>query len=65
LGQHAGYSQGPPPDNGLEVLYKSASFNDKMLGRGEPIRVRVNAFYFDCSMLAHLRTSLSLYPAII
>jgi FtsP/CotA-like multicopper oxidase with cupredoxin domain len=31
---------GPPPDNGLEVLYKSASFNDKMLGHGEPIRVR-------------------------
>ena len=32
--------RGPPPDNGLEVLYKSASFNDKMLGHGEPIRVR-------------------------
>jgi multicopper oxidase len=32
--------KGPPPDNGLEVLYKSASFNDKMLGHGEPIRVR-------------------------
>src|SRR5665213_1039886 len=32
--------KGPPPDNGLEVLYASASFNDKMLGRGEPIRVR-------------------------
>jgi FtsP/CotA-like multicopper oxidase with cupredoxin domain len=32
--------KGPPPDNGLEVLYQSASFNDKMLGHGEPIRVR-------------------------
>jgi FtsP/CotA-like multicopper oxidase with cupredoxin domain len=32
--------RGPPPDNGLEVLYKSASFNDKMLGYGDPIRVR-------------------------
>jgi len=32
--------RGPPPDNGLEVAYKSASFNDKMLGHGEPIRVR-------------------------
>jgi FtsP/CotA-like multicopper oxidase with cupredoxin domain len=32
--------QGPPPDNGLEVGYNSASFNDKMLGHGEPIRVR-------------------------
>jgi FtsP/CotA-like multicopper oxidase with cupredoxin domain len=31
---------GPPPDNGLEVLYAAASFNDKMLGHGEPIRVR-------------------------
>jgi FtsP/CotA-like multicopper oxidase with cupredoxin domain len=32
--------QGPPPDNGLEVLYASASLNDKMLGHGDPIRVR-------------------------
>jgi FtsP/CotA-like multicopper oxidase with cupredoxin domain len=32
--------QGPPPDNGLEVLYEAASFNDKMLGHGEPVRVR-------------------------
>jgi FtsP/CotA-like multicopper oxidase with cupredoxin domain len=31
---------GPPADNGLEVKYASASFNDKMLGHGEPIRVR-------------------------
>ena len=30
----------PPPDNGLEVLYASASFNDKMLDHGEPVRVR-------------------------
>jgi FtsP/CotA-like multicopper oxidase with cupredoxin domain len=32
--------RGPPPDNGLEVMYGSASFNDKMLGHGDPIRVR-------------------------
>jgi FtsP/CotA-like multicopper oxidase with cupredoxin domain len=32
--------KGPPPDNGLEVAYKSASFNDKALGHGEPLRVR-------------------------
>jgi FtsP/CotA-like multicopper oxidase with cupredoxin domain len=32
--------QGPPPDNGLEVKYASASINDKMLGHGEPVRVR-------------------------
>jgi FtsP/CotA-like multicopper oxidase with cupredoxin domain len=31
---------GPPPDNGLEVMYASASFNDTMLGHGAPIRVR-------------------------
>ena len=32
--------RGPPPDNGLEVMYASASFNDKALGHGEPVRVR-------------------------
>jgi FtsP/CotA-like multicopper oxidase with cupredoxin domain len=32
--------KGPPPDNGLEVMYAAASFNDRMLGHGEPIRVR-------------------------
>ena len=32
--------RGPPPDNGLEVLYASASINNKMLGHGEPVRVR-------------------------
>ena len=32
--------RGPPPDNGLEVMYDSASFSDRMLGHGEPIRVR-------------------------
>ena len=29
-----------PPNNGLEIVYKSASVNDKSLGHGEPIRVR-------------------------
>jgi FtsP/CotA-like multicopper oxidase with cupredoxin domain len=32
--------KGPPPDNGLEVMYRAASFNGKALGHGEPIRVR-------------------------
>jgi FtsP/CotA-like multicopper oxidase with cupredoxin domain len=32
--------KGPPADNGLEVVYNSASINDKALGHGEPIRVR-------------------------
>jgi FtsP/CotA-like multicopper oxidase with cupredoxin domain len=29
-----------PPNNGLEVSYQYASFNGKMLGHGDPIRVR-------------------------
>ena len=29
-----------PPNNGFEIGYKYASFNDKMLGHGDPIRVR-------------------------
>ena len=32
--------KGPPPDNGLEVIYASGSINDRMLGHGEPIKVR-------------------------
>jgi FtsP/CotA-like multicopper oxidase with cupredoxin domain len=32
--------KGPPPDNGMEVMYRAASFNDKALGHGEPIRVK-------------------------
>ena len=29
-----------PPDNGWEIMYHSATFNGKMLGAGEPLRVR-------------------------
>ena len=29
-----------PPDNGWEIMYKSATFNGKMLGAGEPVRVK-------------------------
>jgi FtsP/CotA-like multicopper oxidase with cupredoxin domain len=29
-----------PPNNGLEISYQYATFNGKMLGHGEPIRVR-------------------------
>jgi FtsP/CotA-like multicopper oxidase with cupredoxin domain len=32
--------KGPPPDNGLEAMYRSATLGDRMLGQGEPIRVR-------------------------
>jgi FtsP/CotA-like multicopper oxidase with cupredoxin domain len=32
--------KGPPPNNGLEVMYRSASFNDRALGHGEPMRVK-------------------------
>jgi FtsP/CotA-like multicopper oxidase with cupredoxin domain len=29
-----------PPDNGWEIMYRSATFNGKMLGAGDPLRVR-------------------------
>ena len=32
--------KGPPPDNGLEVMYHAATLGDRMLGHGEPITVR-------------------------
>ena len=32
--------KGPPPDNGLEVMYGAATLGDRMLGHGEPVRVR-------------------------
>jgi FtsP/CotA-like multicopper oxidase with cupredoxin domain len=32
--------KGPPPNNGLEVMYHSATLGERMLGHDEPIRVR-------------------------
>jgi FtsP/CotA-like multicopper oxidase with cupredoxin domain len=32
--------KGPPPDNGLEAMFHSATLGPRMLGHGEPIRVR-------------------------
>ena len=32
--------KGPPPDNGLEVMYHAATLGDRLLGQGEPLRVR-------------------------
>ena len=32
--------KGPPPDNGLEVIYHAATFGDRMLGHSDPIRVK-------------------------
>jgi FtsP/CotA-like multicopper oxidase with cupredoxin domain len=32
--------KGPPPDNGLEAMYASATLGERMLGHGDPIRVR-------------------------
>ena len=32
--------KGPPANNGLEVMYHAATLGDRMLGHGEPIRVR-------------------------
>ncbi len=34
------FRKGPPPDNGLEVMYHAATLGDRMFGHGEPIRVR-------------------------
>jgi hypothetical protein len=31
--------KGPPPDNGLEVMYQAATLGERMLGHDEPIRV--------------------------
>jgi FtsP/CotA-like multicopper oxidase with cupredoxin domain len=32
--------KGPPPDNGLEVMYHTATLGERMLGYGDPVRVR-------------------------
>ena len=32
--------KGPPPDNGLEAMFHAATLGDRMLGHGEPVRVR-------------------------
>ena len=32
--------KGPPPDNGLEVMYQAATLGERMLGHEDPIRVR-------------------------
>lgn len=32
--------KGPPPDNGLEVMYRAATLGERMLGHGEPLKVR-------------------------
>lgn len=32
--------KGPPPDNGLEVMYRAATLGERMLGHGDPLRVR-------------------------
>lgn len=32
--------KGPPPNNGLEVMYRSATLGERMLGHDAPIRVR-------------------------
>lgn len=32
--------KGPPPENGLEVMYQAATLGGRMLGHGAPVRVR-------------------------
>jgi hypothetical protein len=49
---------GPPPDNGLEVLYASASFNDKISATASrSASAKASASCSDCSMQARPRTS--------
>ena len=51
LGQMQEIRKARPADNGLKVLYGSASFNDKTLGHGEPMRcVRASGCCSGCSM---------------
>jgi FtsP/CotA-like multicopper oxidase with cupredoxin domain len=41
FGSVCGFDDKEPVESGiLEVMYVAASFNDKMLGHGEPVRVR-------------------------
>ncbi len=34
------FKKGPPKDNGLESMYRAATLGERMLGHGEPVRVR-------------------------
>ena len=34
------FKKGPPKDNGLESMYHAATLGERMLGHGEPVRVR-------------------------
>ena len=54
--------KGPPPDNGLEVVYGAASINDKALGAGEPIRVKEGerVLFRICNTSATQETALAL-----
>ena len=59
--------KGPPPDNGMEVMYGAASINDKALGYGEPIRVKAGdaRSYFICSTRAPRTIFASRWPDMI
>src|SRR4051812_26017361 len=52
--------KGPPPDNGLEAMYKSATLEDQMLGHGEPIRVRQGERVLFCLLNASGNMGISL-----
>ena len=65
MGQHGGVRKGPPPDNGLEVMYKAATLGERMLGHGDPSgSARGNGCCFGCSMPARLWVSRWRWPAI-
>lgn len=54
--------KGPPPDNGLEVIYGAASINDKALGQGDPIKVKSGerVLFRICNTSATQETALAL-----
>jgi FtsP/CotA-like multicopper oxidase with cupredoxin domain len=52
--------KGPPPDNGLEVMYHSATLGQRMLGHDEPIRVRQGERVLFCLLNASATMDVSL-----
>jgi hypothetical protein len=58
--------KGPPPNNGLQVMYAAALFNDKMIGHGNRFAsVKASASCFTCSMRAQPKTSGWRFPATV
>ena len=52
--------KGPPPDNGLEVMYHAATLGEQMLGHDAPIRVRPASAFSSASSMPAPRMDVSL-----